>query len=165
MARYQLEYRSVSLRVYKRFRKANPELKIDKKTWIKVIQEFNQLFAEYLLQTGEREKLPYGLGSFAVSKKKTIKIIKDNVNGVEHIGLPIDWKRSKELGKKIYLMNNHSDGFRAKWKWFSEDSNLRMSTLWVSKPIRCRSRDITRYLKDPDGAVYLEKWKQWERKR
>jgi hypothetical protein len=164
MPRYKLEYSSISVRVYKRFKKAHPEVKLDKKTWVKVIQNFNLLFGEYLLQTGEREKLPYGLGSFAISKKKTIKIIRQR-DGTNHIGLPIDWKRSKEVGRKIYIMNNHSDGFRAKWKWFPEDSNMRIYAIWAFKPVRNRSRDIARYLKDEDGAIYLEKWKQWERKR
>jgi hypothetical protein len=164
MPRYKFEYSSISVRVFKRFRKAHPEIRIEKNKWAKVIQTFNQLFAEYLLQTGEREKLPYGLGSFSISKKKTIKIVRKK-NGEEHINLPVDWQKSKEYGKKIYIMNTHSDGFRCRWKWFSEDSNLRLSHIWVCKPIRERSRDIARYLKDSDGDVYLEKWKQWERKR
>ena len=164
MPRYKSEYRSISLRVYKRFRKVHPDVRVDKKTWSIVIEEFNKLFAEYLLQTGEREKLPYGLGSFAISKKKTIKII-NKKDGTTHIGLPVDWQKSRELGRKIYIMNSHSDGFRAKWKWFMDDSNLRLPHIWAFKAVRNRSREIARYLKDEDGAIYLEKWKQWERKR
>lgn len=164
MPRYKLEYSSVSVRVYKRFRKEHPDIRIDRKKWVKTIKTFNQLFAEYLLQTGEREKLPYGLGSFTISKKKTIKIIRKE-DGTQHIGLPVDWKRSKEVGRKIYIMNSHSDGFRCRWKWFNEDSNMKMAHIWVFKPVRSQSRAIARYLKDQDGGLYLEKWKQWERKR
>lgn len=163
MDKFVPEYKTTSREVFRKFTKSHPELKIDSKTWTAIIRSFNELFAEYLLQTGERERLPHGLGSFAISKKKTIKIIKNGEK--QYISLPVDWQKSRQMGKKIFMMNSHSDGFRCKWKWFKDDSNLRLSQIWMFKAIRPRSRDIARYLKDVDGAVYLEKWKQWEKKR
>lgn len=162
MPMYTVEYRSASKEVYRKFANMHPDMTVDSKTWTAIVRSFNELFAEYLLQTGEREKLPYGLGSFAISKKKTVKIIKHNDN--QHISLPVDWKRSKEVGKKIYILNSHSDGFRVKWKWFKEDTNVRLSQAWMFKVVRNRSRDIARYLKNEDGQHYLEKWRQWEKK-
>lgn len=162
MPMYTVEYRSASKEVYRKFANTHPDVLIDSKKWTAIIRSFNGLFAEYLLQTGEREKLPYGLGSFSISKKKTIKIINHKEN--QHISLPVDWVKSKKLGKKIFMMNTHSDGFRCKWKWFKEDTNVKLSQAWMFKVVRDRSRDIARYLKDEDGAHYLEKWKQWEKK-
>ena len=160
---YTVEYRSGSTEAYRKFKSANPDIRIGIVKWRAITRDFNELFAEYLLQTGEREKLSHGMGSFSISKKKTVKII-NHRNG-SHISLPVDWVQSKKLGKKIYMMNSHSDGFRCKWKWFREESTIKLPQIWMFKAIRPRSRDIARYLKDIDGAVYLERWKQWETKR
>jgi hypothetical protein len=61
------------------------------------------------------------------------------VDGQEHIGLPIDWKKTKEKGKTIYNFNFHTEGYFFGWKRFKDSVRLRDSELWYFKPSRTTS--------------------------
>lgn len=157
----KLEFSSGALINYHKLRREDPTVILSKEDWLNILKTFNSLFMEYLLQTGERDKLPFGMGAMALSKKKAMRIGRD-AQGNEYNILPVDWQKSIKAGKKIFILNAHTDGFRAKWKWFPRDSNIRMSGIWSFKPADAKSLEITRYIRDEDDN-YLDKWKEWER--
>lgn len=155
--RKSVEYRSSSKDVFKRFKQANPEIKIDFNTWISIIYNFNYSFRDYILETGYRGKFIFGFGDFAITKWKPFKTIL--VNGKEKINLPTDWKKTKEYGKRIYHMNYHTDGYKFKWKWFTNSGRFWSSALWNFKPSRVSSRLLNHYLTLPD---YQDKYLTWK---
>jgi hypothetical protein len=162
MVRYKPDYVTSSALVYKRFLKEHPNINISSREWANVLKIFNELFLEYALQTGERTKLPFGFGTLAISKKKTIKII--DRGDKKFIGLPIDWTKTHQLGKRVYLLNTHSDGYRCRWFWFKRDSNIGSPEIWMFRPSRTTSRMMARYLNDEDGLHYLDKYQNWEKR-
>lgn len=160
MSRTKVEYRTSAREEYDKFCLKYPEVSLTYEEWREILYTFNKLFRDYLLETGERAKLPYGLGGFAVGKKKIKKI--KVYQGKEYVNLPIDWQKTRKAGKRIYNFNAHTDGYSLKWYWFNDDSRFFHSDIWVFKPSRESSRKIAEYVKK---SQQIEVYKQWQRKR
>ncbi len=158
--RKSIEYRSGSREVYKSFCEANPTIQISFNDWLSVLKTFNRKFRDHLLETGEKVKLPWGLGQFAVSKKKPKKFVE--VDGKTYVNLPVDWKKTREAGKKIYNFNAHTDGYRCKWYWFIKDARFYMSDIWYFKPSKESSLKITEYIRKIDKN-YIDYWQEWSK--
>jgi hypothetical protein len=146
MARVFVEWRSASKENYNLFCKKYPTIELSFDEWRTIIYEFSELFKEYILETGEKAKLPFGFGEFSIIKKKRRKV-KVNPEGKEYINLPVDWQKTKEKGKIIYNFNYHTEGFFFGWYWFKQTTRFRHSTLWFFKPSRTTSRLINHYIK------------------
>lgn len=143
--RVKVDYRSASKDNYKRFCAENPAIKLTYNEWLEIIYSFNEEFRDYILETGNKEKLPFGLGPFTITKKKRrTKIMAPD--GKEYINLPIDWKKTKEKGKVIYNFNFHTEGYFFGWLWFKKQARMKFPTLWRFKPSRVSSRMIKHYL-------------------
>jgi len=157
--RVKIDWRSASKDNYNNFCKKHPSIKLSFDEWRAIIYSFTDAFKEYLLETGERARLPFGFGEFAINKKKRKKIKKNN--GREFINLPVDWKKTKEKGKIIYNFNYHTEGYFFGWMWFKDSARLKNTDLWYFKPSRTTSRMLSHYLKTNDRYqhIYCE-WKK-----
>lgn len=158
MPRPKVSYRTTSKTTYLRFCQAHPELKITYKKWVEVLRTFNESFRDYVLETGDRCKLPYGFGDFTISKKLTRRY--KLVDGVEKIALPIDWQKSRARGKRVYLFNDHTEGYRFRWYWFKDNLRLRGAKYLVFKPARTCSRKLAQMLKA--NPYYQHLYKEWQ---
>ena len=155
--RTAVEWRSASLQNYKLFCKKHPTIKLTYDEWRNIIYSYNELYKEYLLETGNREKLPLGFGDFAITKKKRRKTV--SYNGIEYINLPIDWQKTREKGKVIYNFNYHTEGFFFGWFWFKKTARFKHSNLWYFKPTRVTSRLSNHYIKVDDKYQHI--YKEW----
>ncbi len=149
MSRTKVDWRSSSKDNYKYFCKKHPEIKITYDDFKNIIYRYNDYYRNYVLETGELVKLPHGFGDFTVIKKKR-KRKTTNEDGETFINLPIDWQKTREMGKKIYNFNFHTEGYFFGWKWFKDSSRIKFSKLWYFKPSRTTSRLINHYLKTDD---------------
>jgi nucleoid DNA-binding protein len=157
--RVKLDWRSASKENYSSFCKKHPSIKLTFDQWRNIIYFYNDAFKEYILETGERAKLPLGFGEFSINKKKRRKI--KGVDGKEFVNLPIDWKKTKEKGKRIYNFNFHTEGFFFGWVWFKETARFKQSSLWYFKPSRSTSRLLSHYLKTNDKYQHIyHEWKK-----
>lgn len=161
MPRVRVAYRSASKEAYNNFCTSHPEVSLTYLQWKQIIYTYNYAFRDYILETGERVKLPWGLGSFTISKRKTKRSV--IFKGEEKMILPINWPKSIELGKRVYILNTHTDGYRYKWTWFPNDARIYQAFIWVFKPSRITSRKLAEYLKKP-SSPYPQIYKQWIRK-
>lgn len=156
--RVKVDWRSASLENYKNFSKKHPTVKLTYDEWRNIIYSFNDAFKNYILETGEKAKLPFGFGEFSVNKKKRRKKVGlDN----EFVNLPIDWKKTKEKGKIIYNFNYHTEGYFFGWMWFKETSRLKNSDLWYFKPSRTTSRLLSHYIKTDEKYQHL--YREWKK--
>lgn len=158
MPRVAVAYRTASTAAYRNFCSRHPDIHITIEQWRQIIYTYNHCFRDYILETGERIKLPWGLGTFSITKRKAKKSVIHQ--GEEKIVLPIDWQKSNKLGKRIYHLNTHTDGYRYKWAWFPQDARILQPYIWVFKPSRISSRKIAEYLKKPN-SIYPQIYKQW----
>jgi len=156
--RVKIDWRSASLENYKNFCKKHPTIKLTYDEWRNIIYSFNDAFKNYILETGEKAKLPFGFGEFSINKKKRRKL--KGLND-EFINLPVDWKKTKEKGKIIYNFNYHTEGFFFGWKWFKETARLKNADLWYFKPSRTTSRLLSHYIKTNDKYQHI--YREWKK--
>jgi len=157
--RVKVDWRSSSRDNYNNFCKNNPSIKISFDEWKNIVYSFNESFKNYILETGERAKLPSGFGEFSINKKKRRKM--KGTDGKEFINLPVDWKKTKEKGKIIYNFNYHTEGYFFGWTWFKETARLKNSDLWYFKPSRITSRILSHYLKTDEKYQHI--YREWKK--
>lgn len=159
MPRVKIDWRSSSKDNYKSFCKKHPLVKLTFDEWRNIIYSFNEAFKNYILETGEKAKLPFGFGEFSINKKKRKKFKK--VDGVDVINLPIDWQKSKEKGKRIYNFNYHTEGYFFGWMWFRDTARLKHTNLWYFKPTRTTSRLLSHYIKTDEKYQHI--YREWKK--
>jgi len=159
MPRVKIDWRSSSKDNYKSFCKKHISIKLTFDEWRNIIYSFNEAFKNYILETGEKAKLPLGFGEFSINKKKRKKF--KQVDGVDVINLPIDWQKSKEKGKRIYNFNYHTEGYFFGWMWFRETARLKHTNLWYFKPTRTTSRLLSHYIKTDEKYQHL--YREWKK--
>jgi nucleoid DNA-binding protein len=158
--RTKVDWRSSSKDNYNSFCKKHPSIKLTYDEWRNVLYTYNESFKEYILETGEKVKLPFGFGEFSINKKKRRKM-KGRDGKDEFVNLPIDWKKTKEKGKRIYNFNFHTEGYFFGWMWFKKTARFRQSNLWYFKPARTTSRILSHYLKVDDKYQHVyHEWKK-----
>lgn len=156
--RIKIDWRSASKDNYNNFCKKHPSIKLTFDEWRNIIYTYNEAFKEYILETGERARLPYGFGEFSINKKKRRKM--KGVDGKEFVNLPIDWQKTREKGKRIYNFNFHTEGYFFGWVWFKDTARFRHSALWYFKPSRNTSRLLSHYIKTNDRYQHIyHEWK------
>jgi len=72
--RTKVDWRSSSRENYDNFCKKHSLIKLSFDEWRNIIYTFNEQFKEYILETGEKSRLPFGFGEFSINKKKRKKI-------------------------------------------------------------------------------------------
>ena len=75
----------------------------------RILDEFNKVVKEDVLDRSHSFKMPYGLGTICVVKYKP-KSYTDK-------SLSVDYKSSKEEDKRIYHLNEHSRGYKFRLFW------------------------------------------------
>lgn len=154
--RVKCDWRSGSKDQYHKFCKKYPNLKLSFDEWKNIIYTFNELIGTYLLETGNKVRLPGGFGEIAINKKKRKKFLGKND---EFIGLPIDWKKTLEKGRKIYNFNYHTEGYFFGWHWFKNTARFKQSDLWRFKATRNNSRLLKHYITADNKYQHL--YKSW----
>lgn len=156
--RTKVDWRSAAKSTYKDFCTKNPTIKLSYDEWKNIIYSFNESVRDYILETGEKVKLPFGFGEFSVHKKKSAKF--KEINGEQKIVLPIDWKKTREKGKRIYNFNHHTEGYYFGWMWFKKTSTLKFVNLWYFKASRATARLLAHYLKIDNKYQHL--YMEWK---
>ncbi len=156
--RTHIDWRSASKENYNDFCKKNPTIKMTFDEWRNIVYSFNESFKSYILETGEKARLPFGFGEFSINKKKRRKM--KGIDGKEFVNLPIDWKKSKEKGKRIYNFNFHTEGYFFGWIWFKESTRIKNIDLWYFKPTRTTSRLLSHYIKTDNKYQHL--YREWK---
>ncbi len=159
MPRVKIDWRSASKDNYKDFCKKNINIKLTFDEWRNILYLFNEQFKNYILETGDKARLPYGFGEFSINKKKRKKF--KTIDGKEVINLPIDWQKTKEKGKRIYNFNFHTEGYFFGWMWFRDTARLRNADLWFFKPTRTTSRLLSHYIKTDDKYQHI--YREWKK--
>lgn len=161
MGRPKMEFRTASRENYDRFMAEHPGSTLTFKQFKDIIYLWNEYFMTSILETGDKIKIPYGFGYLSINKKKTKRYFE---RGDEKFCiLPVDWKATKAEGKKVYILNNHTDGYRFKWFWFIADAKFKLANLWRFKPARKFSTLLHTYLTKKKDKNYVDIYNEWYR--
>lgn len=77
--------------------------------YTRVLDEMCNIILEYVLERSEGFKMPYGLGFIQVGKYRPKTLTEQS--------LSVDYKASKDYSKKIYHLNEHSEGYKFRLYW------------------------------------------------
>lgn len=156
--RHKIDYITTSPKAYEKF-KEDSDLKIEKKVWKKVIEQFNTLMVEHMIESGETVNVIHGLGDMRVEKRK-IKPRDVVINGKKvRTGMPIDWFETKRQGKVVYHKNYHTDGYKCNFYWSPYSARFTNAICWKFKAARLASRYLASKLKSPNAGYLLDKYK------
>lgn len=134
-------FRIVTASFWRRF-KRETGIEIPYITFSTIINETNSLTAQRIIENTSGFKLPEGLGYLAVTRYK------DNKR-------KIDFKKSKELGFKIYFTNFHSYGYSNRICWFANQiARCKFHQIYKFIPERKVNRDLGQ--KTLSGKIYNE---------
>lgn len=92
-----------------KYYKANSPYKVEYKLYKRILDKMSQIIAEAVLDRSEGFKMPCGLGYIQVGKYQP-----KNYNSKS---LSIDYKLTREYGKVIYHLNEHSNGYKYRLHW------------------------------------------------
>ena len=84
-------------------------IKVDYVTYKRILQCMCKVILQHVLMRSEGFKMPYGLGMIQVGKYKP--------KNYDDKSLSVDYKASKEYNKRIYHLNEHSDGYKYRLHW------------------------------------------------
>lgn len=124
----------------------NDEFSVDEKKYRDVILRFNKRAMNAILNESKELKLPYRLGSIRIRKCKM-----DIVNNRPKI----DFGQSRKLGRTVYHLNMHSDGYYYKFYWNRTGCNAKNYRAFCFEPIRQNSRELSRIIKAKLNDYFL----------
>lgn len=84
-------------------------IEVDYGLYKRILDEMCAVILESVLERSEGFKMPYGLGFLQVCKYKPKTMTQQS--------LSIDYQASKEYDKRIYHLNEHSDGYKYRLYW------------------------------------------------
>lgn len=92
-----------------KYYKANSPYKVEYNLYKRILDKMSQIISEAVLDRSEGFKMPCGLGYIQVGKYQP-----KNYNSKS---LSIDYKLTREYGKVIYHLNEHSNGYKYRLHW------------------------------------------------
>lgn len=161
MSRPIIQYRTTSAEAYKSFKEANPRIDITYSQFNQIIRTCNEMIMEYVMETGEKFKLPHGFGTISIHKWRP-KRTRTRPDGVTVNNLPIDWVKTRQTGKRILQLNFHTGGYKFRWVWFHTTAKFRHHSVFSFKPNRSASRKLAQYLKIPNSP-YVQIYRTWDK--
>ena len=84
-------------------------VEVDYSLYKRILDEMCTVILEYIFERSEGFKMPYGLGFIQIGKYKPKSLTPDS--------LSVDYKTSKEYDKRIYHLNEHSNGYKYRLYW------------------------------------------------
>jgi hypothetical protein len=84
-------------------------VEVDYSLYKRILEEMCNVILEHVLNASEGFKMPYGLGFIQIGKYRP--------KTMTNTSLSLDYKTSKDCGKHIYHLNEHSDGYKYRLYW------------------------------------------------
>ena len=84
-------------------------IEVDYELYKRILDEMCRIILDAVLNSSDGFKMPYGLGFMQVGKYLP-KALNDK-------SLSVDYKASREYDKRIYHLNEHSNGYKYRLYW------------------------------------------------
>lgn len=112
-----------------------------------VLDYFKYIRDEVMLHSKE-VKLPCRLG--------TLQIIKHQPKEYTGKSLRWDWQSTKQLGKPVYYLNEHSNGWKYRFYWCKQDCIFKNKSKYMFIASRANKRNLCVIIKNKQ-CDYIEK--------
>lgn len=105
-----------------------------------IVTDYFQYLRQRLIEEGRRIKLPYRMGS--------VQIIKSRPKHLDKRSLRIDYQSTKQTGKLVLLLNEHSDYFKYRYYWNKEDMVVPNKSKYQLVATRANKRRLAQIIKN-----------------
>lgn len=115
---------------------------IDYNTYRAIIIDYFRYLQNRLIEEGRLIKLPYRMGS--------VQIVKSKPKHLDKRSLRIDYQATKETGKLIFLLNEHSDMFKYRFLWSKVDMMVPNKSKYQLVATRANKRRLAEIIKQKE---------------
>lgn len=123
---------------YKTYVEADTSYDVTLKVYRAIVTDYFKYIRDQVMQESREIKLPCRLG--------TLQIIKHQPKEYTGKSLRWDWKATREYGKPIYLLNEHSNGWKYRFHWCKKDCLLTNKTRYQFVACRQNKRDLAQII-------------------
>ena len=119
----------------------------DLKTFKGVVTDYFKYIRDEIMRESKEVKLPCRLG--------TLQIIKHKPKEYTGKSLRWDWRATKEIGKPVYLRNEHSNFYKYRYHWSKQNCLLTNKSKYQFVASRQNKRDLCKIIKSGE-CDYVE---------
>ena len=115
-----------------------------------VNQDYLAAIMELIVVEAYNFKIPNRLGYWRIQKRET-----------DLTRLSVDWQATKKVGKRVYHLNTHSEGFKLRFLWEKKSAVLKKNSKRPYSFRLCREwkRKLAGEMKKPNGHTrYAEEF-------
>ena len=113
---------------------------IDYTKYRNIITDYFQHLRQKLIEEGKMIKLPYRMGN--------VQIIKSKPKHLDKRSLRIDYQATKQTGKLIFLLNEHSDMYKYRYHWEKIDMMVQNKSKYQLVATRANKRRLAQIIKN-----------------
>lgn len=111
---------------------------VDLKTYKAIVTDYFKHIRDQVMLESKEVKLPCRLG--------TLQIVKHQPKEFTGKSLRFDWKATKETGKPVFLLNEHSNYFKYRFFWSKKDCLLTNKTKYQFVASRDNKRNLAQLI-------------------
>ena len=145
--------------IYSYYRKNTDNKTVDRKTFTKISNEFNDSIMDAIIYEGFEFALPFRLGYIRIRKHKP-KLRYNEDGSLDKTPLHPNWQETKKLWAEnpeakerkqlVFHTNPHTDGFQYKFFWHKKHCNIKNHSSCCFIPSRANKRKLAALLKNED---------------
>lgn len=128
----------------------NPLYLVDRQRFYDLCAEYYLAVVENIIYHDKIFKMPFSVGEIYIRKYKP------ELEDVKKRTSFIDWKNTAKLGKIVYHLNEHSNGFKFTIKWRKKKNVIRYVEIYKFVPTRYFKRTLAKAIKNKESD-YFEK--------
>ena len=113
---------------------------IDYNKYRNIVTDYFQHLRQKLIEEGKMIKLPYRMGN--------VQIIKSKPKHLDKRSLRIDYQATKQTGKLIFLLNEHSDMYKYRYHWEKIDMMVPNKSKYQLVATRANKRRLAQIIKN-----------------
>ena len=114
--------------------------------YVNIVTEFYKDVMDHILLKAGTFYMPFGLGDIHVIKTKL------KLENIDHKQL--DWKTTNEVGKRVYHLNEHSNGYKYLFQWDKVASRIKKLYLYRFQLTRDNKRRLAQLIKSGEYDYY-----------
>lgn len=133
---------------YKDYIQEGSQYDISYQTFKAIVTDYFKYIRDEVMLNSKEVKIPCRLG--------TLQIIKHQPKEYTNKSLRWDWKATRELGKPVYLLNDHSNGWKYRFHWQKKDIIVKNIKKYMFIACRQNKRDLAQIIFNKQ-CDYIEK--------
>lgn len=118
----------------------NSPYEVDYKTYRSILEDYFKYLRDEVIEEGNTIKIPGRLGQLSIIKQMPAHWNKNS--------LCVDFKATAEYGKTIYHLNEHSNGFKYRFRWNKTNLLIRNSAAYQLVMTRANKRRLAQIIKN-----------------